>query len=53
MAGEVPANNSTHKSMAVTLSSLLLSPGDMGHQHYKAKAESSWFVGLTLSRPCQ
>lgn len=39
MVGEVPANNSTHKSMAVTLSSLLLSQGDMGHQHYKAKAD--------------
>lgn len=43
-AGEVPANNSRHKSMAATRSSPLLSPGDRGHQHYKAKADQEQLV---------
>lgn len=43
-AGEVPADNSRHKSMAVTLSSPMLSPGDTGHQHYKAKVDLEQLV---------
>lgn len=51
-AGEVPANNSRHKSMAVTRSSPLLSPGGTNTTRPR-QTESSWFVGLTLSTPCQ